>query len=275
MGWKNVKQAYNIGHIVHVVDGDIWIGSPYVSQIFCIKTDGTLDEGRRGELGYANKDLERYVAEMKADPERLMALVMVPDSFERSLPVYTYDNHGNIILCQCEERGWPNVTHGGRLMYENTFFATPEEARAKAISEYRSAIEALSCVITETREKLADQVKWRDEYKAAIRKLSGVLEGGGPPPQCVREAQTTPPATQEPPEPEIVSQATAGDAEPTFEEATQEVKRAIKWMKRDMDFRRSQTGLDGDALSPEMQDVRRIIAEMEAGTLIVTRVRQH
>ena len=28
----------------------------------------------------------------------------------------------------------------------------------------------------------------------------------------------------------------------------------------------------GDALSPEMQDVRRIIAELEAGTLIVTRV---
>lgn len=98
---------------------------------------------------------------------------------------------------------------------------------------------------------------------------------GGPPPQCVREGQTPAPATQEPSEPEIVPQATPREPEPTFEEATQEMKRTIKWMERDMSFRRSQTGMDGDALSPEMQDVRRIIAELEAGTLIVTRVRQH
>ncbi len=98
---------------------------------------------------------------------------------------------------------------------------------------------------------------------------------GGPPFKCQREGQTTPPATQESSEPEIVAQATAREPEPTFEEATQQVLRAIRWMKRDMDFRREQTGLDGDALSPEMQDVCRLISEMEAGTLNVTRIRQH
>ena len=95
---------------------------------------------------------------------------------------------------------------------------------------------------------------------------------GGPPPQCVREGQTPARPTDSPPGPAIVPDSGTQEQEPQYYEATKEVLDSLKWMAKDMDYRRSQTALCAEPLSPEMQDVRRIIAEMEAGTLIVTRV---
>ncbi len=98
---------------------------------------------------------------------------------------------------------------------------------------------------------------------------------GGPPPQCVREGQTPARPTDSPPGPAIVPDSGTQEQEPQYYEATKEVLDSLKWMAKDMDYRRSQTALCAEPLSPEMQDVRRIISEMEAGTLNVTRIRQH
>lgn len=119
MGWKNIKQHYRIGHIVQVVrDGRILIGSGYIPDIFVISAEGKLikrDDGRH------NDDLRRYQREFDADPEKLRLLAIDADEAPAvSIPVFTYEE-GEIIEDACEELGWPNVTHTGRLMYENTF----------------------------------------------------------------------------------------------------------------------------------------------------------
>lgn len=117
MGWKNVKESYQIGHQVCVAEKGICIGSGYIHDLIVISLDGVV---KKRFDGSSNDDLRRYQQEMDADPEKLKRLVQTPDSFEVAITVYTYDG-GNIIEKRCESLGWPNVTHDGDMMYENTY----------------------------------------------------------------------------------------------------------------------------------------------------------
>ena len=98
------------------------------------------------------------------------------------------------------------------------------------------------------------------------------LQMGGPPFKCQREAQTTPPATQEPSEPEVVPQATPREPEPTCEEATDETRVALVLLRRRLALAfETKHGLDARCV-PETRYLETIISELEAGTLVVTRV---
>src|SRR5688572_11028530 len=119
MGWKNVKEYYRIGHTVCVTEKGICIGSPYIHDIIVIALDGKriikpYADGRR-----TNEDLARYQAEMDHDMGKLWELVNNPDTFEKSLPVFTYRG-GEIIEKKCEAYGWPNQIHDGQMQYDNT-----------------------------------------------------------------------------------------------------------------------------------------------------------
>jgi len=116
MGHKKLKEHYRIGHTVCVTDKGICIGSPYIHDLIVISPDGKIIKADDGH----NKDLKRYTDEMKADPEKLREIVEAQDVFEADIPVYTYDG-GEIIEKLCEKPGWPNVTHDGDMMYENTY----------------------------------------------------------------------------------------------------------------------------------------------------------
>jgi hypothetical protein len=118
MGWKNIKEAYRIEHQVRVTSDGICIGSPYIHDIIVIGLDGTIK--KRYDDGRINEDLLRYQKEFDAEPEKLRELAIAPDKFTTFIPVYTYDG-GEIIQKFCEALGWPNVTHDGDMMYENTF----------------------------------------------------------------------------------------------------------------------------------------------------------
>ena len=133
MGWKNVKEYYRIGHIVQVVEGKgICIGSPYVYDRIVIAPGKSPKWCALGPS--ENDDLARYFAEMTADPAKLAELIDAPDTFERSIPVWTFGG-GKVIEKQCETLGWPNCTHDGELMYDNTHFASKADAIAKAKRE--------------------------------------------------------------------------------------------------------------------------------------------
>lgn len=124
MSWKNIKEHYRIGHHVAVEGENVKIGSPYISDLIIVKPDGSLVKGVTGIDG--NEDLQRYWREMSAEPDKVRELLEAPDTFSTSLPVYTYSG-GEIIEKKCEAYGWPNVTHDGCMMYENSYSADKAE----------------------------------------------------------------------------------------------------------------------------------------------------
>lgn len=143
MGWKAIKEHYRIDHDVQVVpEKGICIGSPYIHDIIVISPAGEIvkryDPGRGWSV---NDKLQRYQHDMEADPAMLKQLLDQQDTFSRAVQVFTYEG-ADIIECACEELGWPNVTHDGRMMYENTFTPDRDQAVRWAIRSARSSIEA-------------------------------------------------------------------------------------------------------------------------------------
>jgi len=149
MGWKLLKQYFEIKHIVQVEDGQIKIGSGYVSDLALIdmKT-GKLTR----KLGW-ERSLEEYGALLNASPEEILALLNEPDQFERSLPVYIVSD-AKVIEETCEVFGYPNLTHSGRLMYENTTFLEREKADQYVLKSLGYRIKTWS----ERKEQLSDEI---------------------------------------------------------------------------------------------------------------------
>ncbi|MEW9523891.1 hypothetical protein MRBLRH8O_001706 [Agrobacterium radiobacter] len=167
MGWKNVKEHYRIDHQVQVTNEGICIGSPYIHAIIVISLDGTLVKEDDRTL---NDKLSRYQAEMKADPGKLRDLVLSEDKFSSSIPVYTYDG-ATIVPKFCEELGWPNVTHDGAMMYDNTFFADREAAVEAAKRNCEAAILLRRSEIAGLRSSIASSSDRLDELLSQAKDL--------------------------------------------------------------------------------------------------------
>ncbi len=125
MGWKSIKEHYRIEHNVQVNEKDeICIGSGYIHDIIKISKDGTvikMYKNRNYSDGWGtNEDLKRYQEEILSDTNLLKELVLKEDNFNKSIKVFTY-KAGEIIEKHCEKVGYPNCTHDGEMMYENTF----------------------------------------------------------------------------------------------------------------------------------------------------------
>jgi hypothetical protein len=137
MGYKNVKEHYDIKHIVEVCDEKqyggrcICIGSPYRHDIIVIRIHDAKVVKQYNEYWNPNENLARYNEALKKDEKNgvLRKLIETPDTFTKSLPVFTIEK-GMVIRDVCEEYGYPNTTHAGAKMYENTHFETRKEAYA-------------------------------------------------------------------------------------------------------------------------------------------------
>lgn len=137
MGWKNVKEHYDIRHIVQVgvrkEYGDepcIMIGSPYICDLIVIRvSDGKIL--KRYKDGHANERLRTLQPRLDEDEKDgvLKALIDSEDTFGKLLPVYCIDDGRNIVKMWCERYGYPNVTTEGMLMYENTFYSQLRAAK--------------------------------------------------------------------------------------------------------------------------------------------------
>jgi hypothetical protein len=152
MGWKSVKDHYRIGHIVRVEDKGICIGSGYVHDLIVISHVGILAKRDAG----GNKDLNRYQQEMDADPAKLAELVAATDVFARSISVYTWKD-AEIIEEHCEAPGWPNVTHAGHLMYENTWSTDKAEVVRWAKEDATARVKHLQQRLDELNQDIAEQ----------------------------------------------------------------------------------------------------------------------
>lgn len=147
MGHKAIKQHYDIKHIVAIYNEEkyggacICIGSGYVHGLIAINIE-------TGKVFYSslvtpgeNSEIGQLAARIKADEKNgvLRALIDEPDTFARNLPVFTTENWA-VKAELCEEYGWPNTTHTGRIMYENTYFRTRAEAYAYLLKETKAGV---------------------------------------------------------------------------------------------------------------------------------------
>lgn len=175
MGWKTVRERYRINHIVCVRDGRICIGSGYIGDLIVIGADGAVVK-RYDER--SNDDLLRYMAEMDADPQALREAVQAKDVFASSIPVYTYDDD-RIIEKACEVVGWPNVTHDGDLMYENTHSTDRDQVVKWAKANLEAAIRTESGSLSQARKDLAGLEANLAGHQAALQRLLDA-ESGAP-----------------------------------------------------------------------------------------------
>ena len=169
MGWKTLKEHFQIGHAVQVTDKGICIGSPYIHDIIVVGHDGKVVKRYSGG---ANEDLARYQREFDSDPDLIRRLVEAPDEFPVSITVYTYGD-GEIIEKQCEVLEWPNVTHDGKMMYENTFSTDKPTvvAWAKEDADYglrhaEDAVREAERRLTECQERRAKAAADREKLEA-------------------------------------------------------------------------------------------------------------
>jgi hypothetical protein len=169
MGWKNVKEHYRIKHFVHIRDGHLCIGSPYAPDIVVVTPEGVLI--KRCIHGIT-EDIRRYQDEIDADAETFRRLMHTPDLFPVSMKVYTYAD-GRVIVQECDNPGWPNVTHDGQLMYENTHFTDKAKCVASAISDYAAGVSLTQRDILDTQaklESLRQDLARYEEYIDALKR---------------------------------------------------------------------------------------------------------
>jgi len=166
MGWKNVKEHYGIDELVHVYDDKVSVGSDRLLNIITIESD--MVPTRRYSHG---EPFDGWTRAMLADLGTLRRLIETPDTFARSIPVYTFDYDGNIIEKQCEALGWPNVTHDGCLMYDNHFFPDRAEAVAGARRELRAAVNCAWTTVLAAEIELAEDRELLARYEAVLAKL--------------------------------------------------------------------------------------------------------
>lgn len=152
MGWKTLKERFDIRHTVQITSAGICIGSSYVHDIGTIDPETGRITDRRTTPGFLRT---RYPDLMNATPEEILDLLKTPDTFSRSVTVYTYEG-GAIVEKQCEEPGWPNVTHDGIMMYDNTFSTNKEKVVEWAKRNAGYVIKALNANIASKEEELAD-----------------------------------------------------------------------------------------------------------------------
>ena len=117
MGWKTLKEAFQIGHILRVEEKGICIGSGYVHDLVVV--DPSTGKVRTSQTFPSFLD-EHYPALKNASAEEVLALIQAPDVFEDSIRVYTFED-GEIIEAQCEKLDAPNLTHDGKFMYSNRY----------------------------------------------------------------------------------------------------------------------------------------------------------
>lgn len=152
MGWKAIKEAFGITkHTVSVGARGIYIGSGFVSDLVVINTTtGVLFENET----FKGHTLKAYPALCSATPAELLELIRAQDTFSADIPVYTYQD-AEIIEKSCETPGWPNNTHDGELMRDNTFSTDRNTVIGWAKRSARLRVEAREESVEELRQTLA------------------------------------------------------------------------------------------------------------------------
>ena len=167
MGWKKLKDHFQIEHHVQIVGGQLLIGSPYVCDLATIN----IETGRVKKNDTFSRFLEEHYPKLlDASTAEILGLIKEPDQFTASITVYTYKG-SEIIEKLCEEAGWPNVTHDGCMMYNNAFSTDKDKVIGWAKRNADLYIERVIEHIDETKKRLIEKKQDLAEQLAIREKL--------------------------------------------------------------------------------------------------------
>jgi len=150
MGWKKVKEHYQISHIVHVDGDSICIRANMQPALIVVGTDG---EFKKRYTNSDSEELNRIQDEMSADPAKLLELIQAEDQFDKSVPVYTFEG-ADILEKYCESPGWPRVTHAGELMYPNLYSTDKNKVILWAKRNAERGLDVYTRMVDEAKAKL-------------------------------------------------------------------------------------------------------------------------
>lgn len=160
MGWKTLKERFGIKHIVQISEGRICIGSGYVHDLATVDMKTGCAVSNKTFSDFLSKDYPDLAA---ANPVAILDAINTQDEFLASIAVFTYDG-STIIEKQCEKIGWPNLTHDGCIMYQNTFSTDREQVVRWALQNMRlgvkygrKSVSRIEQELTEAKARLASE----------------------------------------------------------------------------------------------------------------------
>lgn len=141
MKCRKLKAALNTGYIVHDGGKTLNIGSPLCSDLITMDKETKRfayalawpdkakppERDREGGPRSAWDGLKRLI-----DLGEFDEFLSGNDEFEKPIPVF-WQERGEIFESVTDKIGWPRTTAEGRLMHDNTDFATRAEAVKDAI----------------------------------------------------------------------------------------------------------------------------------------------
>lgn len=139
MGWKTLKNHFNLhSAIIQVNEGKVFIGSGYAQDLIVID----MQTGEKKVQPFFTPMPSDLQALKESPPHLILQLLKTPDSFAQSLPVFTYEG-SEILALECEEYGFSNLTHCGRIMHVNLYHRDKEKvvlwARENLLRDIRNA----------------------------------------------------------------------------------------------------------------------------------------
>lgn len=139
----------------------------------------------RYALGYPSKDrdsidddeLRGLWDKLQAviDSGEIKSIIEENDVLENPIPVFTYNRDFAIVESMTDAIGYPNVTHDGKLMYDNTYFPSETEARCAAVKDAVGWRETYLEQIEELTQKLAQKKERLEVVEKAIQDHGAIL----------------------------------------------------------------------------------------------------
>lgn len=157
MGWKTLKERFNIDYTVQITKDSVWIGPPMVPNMLVIdRSTGRIPE----DLAFSDVALEQVPGLKNASPEDILDALRAEDEFDSSVRVYTWEG-GEILEKFCEELDFPNVTHDGCQMHSNTFSTDRDQVVQWAKQDAKARLDS-------EREAVAKLTSMRNKHQSRL-----------------------------------------------------------------------------------------------------------
>lgn len=159
MGWKTLKKKFSIDGTISIEGDELHVGSGLITSLVVVN----LKTGYvRESAVFAGSNGDRFKTLLTASKEDILSSLEAKDVFEKSIPIYRYEN--DVIIEElCENPSYPHNTHSGLLIYENTFSTDKEKIIERAKRELDAGISMASKTLVKAQREIKELQAYIDE----------------------------------------------------------------------------------------------------------------